>query len=310
MYRNLQPHGVMFHHFKGPSHPPGQGAISKEELQKIIEYVGVDRILPSAEFLHRAETQTLQAEDICLTFDDNLLCQYEVALPVLEEFGMTGFWFVYSSVFEGALERLELYRYFRSTCYDKIEEFYSDFNRIVVDKSVVPKIKELLQDFPPNYLGDFPFYTDDDRRFRYIRDEVLGPEEYYRLMDELLDQKAFNRENASKALWMQKPHIDDLIKKGHVVGLHSHTHPTRIERLDREGQKMEYSKNFDCLRSLTKTTPKSMSHPCNSYTESTLSILRELGITLGFRANMKKSDHGNLEYPRIDHANILADLKK
>ena len=33
--------------------------------------------------------------------------------------------------------------------------------------------------------------------------------------------------------------------------------------------------------------------------------LRELGITLGFRANMARSSFSELEYPREDHANLM-----
>ena len=51
-----------------------------------------------------------------------------------------------------------------------------------------------------------------------------------------------------------------------------------------------------------------MSHPCNSYNAATLSLLRELGITLGFRANMAKLGLSELEYPREDHANLVRAL--
>jgi hypothetical protein len=52
-----------------------------------------------------------------------------------------------------------------------------------------------------------------------------------------------------------------------------------------------------------------MSHPCNSYTADTLSILAELGISLGFRATMRgAADASALERPREDHANIMVQM--
>jgi hypothetical protein len=51
-----------------------------------------------------------------------------------------------------------------------------------------------------------------------------------------------------------------------------------------------------------------MSHPCNSYNATTLSVLRELGITVGFRANMAAGKISELEYPREDHANLVGAL--
>ena len=51
-----------------------------------------------------------------------------------------------------------------------------------------------------------------------------------------------------------------------------------------------------------------MSHPCNSYSHDTLMILRELGISLGFAANMQVRGQSELEYPREDHANLVSSL--
>jgi hypothetical protein len=52
-----------------------------------------------------------------------------------------------------------------------------------------------------------------------------------------------------------------------------------------------------------------MSHPCNSYNTTTLEVLRELGITLGFRANMAGGFDSRLERPREDHANLMRTMK-
>src|SRR4051794_18619226 len=95
-------HGIMFHHFHdddvdlegGIGHPAGQGSISADTLRAMIQSIGPTRILPAHEFLHRAVAGKLTDHHVCLTFDDNLMCQYDVAVPVLEEFGLTAFWFV------------------------------------------------------------------------------------------------------------------------------------------------------------------------------------------------------------------------
>ena len=56
-----------------------------------------------------------------------------------------------------------------------------------------------------------------------------------------------------------------------------------------------------------------MSHPCGSYNEDTLKILKELGIELGFKQimtiepekGMKKINNTKLEIARQDHAHIM-----
>ena len=80
----VKPHGIMFHHFCGGVHPQGQGAITAEELADLIEFVGPRRILPAEVWLVRCAGGTLRDGDVCLTLDDNLRCQYDIALPVLQ----------------------------------------------------------------------------------------------------------------------------------------------------------------------------------------------------------------------------------
>src|SRR6266550_8962669 len=95
--RGMRPHGIMFHHFwdERGKHPRGQGAISGDELRAMIQFLGRDRILPAREWMEKAAAGTLREGDLCLTFDDNLRCQWDVARPVLRELGTTAFWFVY-----------------------------------------------------------------------------------------------------------------------------------------------------------------------------------------------------------------------
>ena len=51
--------------------------------------------MPVSERLERSE---LRHNDIVLTFDDGLRCQYDIALPILNKHGIGAFWFVYSSL--------------------------------------------------------------------------------------------------------------------------------------------------------------------------------------------------------------------
>jgi hypothetical protein len=78
-------HGVMFHHFHDDRHRRGQGSISAEQLVELIEHLGRNDILPAQEWMRRAAVGALTDTDTCLTFDDALRCQYDVALPVLRD---------------------------------------------------------------------------------------------------------------------------------------------------------------------------------------------------------------------------------
>jgi peptidoglycan/xylan/chitin deacetylase (PgdA/CDA1 family) len=92
-----------------------------------------------------------------------------------------------------------------------------------------------------------------------------------------------------------------LVARGHLIGLHSHTHPTNMTLLPVEQQYAEYRRNFDYLSSLLGTSPQTMAHPSGSYNSDTLDILREMGVQIGFRSDSDSRFHTLLEMPRLDH---------
>jgi peptidoglycan/xylan/chitin deacetylase (PgdA/CDA1 family) len=300
-------HGIMFHHFHDAAHPRGQGAMSADDLDRMIGFLGRDRILPAREWQRRAEAGTLGPGDLCLTFDDNLRCQLDVAVPVLRHHGLTAFWFVYTSVLQGRVERLEVYRLFRTLHFASTEAFYDAFTAEVLAGPEGERVRRALAGFSPaDHLRDFPFYTDADRTFRFVRDDVLGPSRYDDVMDRLMS--AVDVAAMARGLWMDGPALRQLHAEGHVVGLHSHTHPTRLGELPAEGQRAEYAANQAVLTDLLGERPTTMSHPCNSYSPETEAVLASLGVRVGFRSNMARTPGGPLEHPREDHANLLARM--
>ena len=79
------PHGVMFHHFHDKKkHKATQGSIDSNQLNKIINYIGRKNILDPLEFIDYFKKK-LKKNHVCFTFDDSLRCQYDIALPLLEE---------------------------------------------------------------------------------------------------------------------------------------------------------------------------------------------------------------------------------
>ena len=305
----MRPYGIMFHHFHDDRHPAGQGSISARQFAELIEHLGRDRILPAGEWLARAVEGTLTSGELCLTFDDTLRCQYDIALPVLRDYDITAFWFVASSVMQGRLERLELYRKFRATAFEHIDEFYEAFGQATHDSPYAAEVRQQLEHFEPSgYLADFAFYTTGDRQFRYVRDELLGPQPYREIMDHMIASRGLELEQLARDLWMGDACVRQLDAAGHLIGLHSHTHPTRLAELDAAAQRQEYQANYDHLTRLLPKPPACMSHPCNSYNDDTLAILRDLGIVLGFRANLADDTNSLLELPRQDHATILAEM--
>lgn len=304
-------HGVMFHHFHGGAHPAGQGSMSASDLEAMISFLGRENILPAREWESRALSGRLRPGELCLTFDDGLRCQWDIAYPVLKALGLDAFWFVYTSPLEGKVERLELYRHFRTVYYPEVEDFYRAFDAAAAASPHASAVATALAGFDPKtYLKDFTFYTDEDRRFRFTRDQALGPARYYEVMDAMMAAAGFSADGLAAKLWIDDAIVARLHAEGHVIGLHSHTHPTQLCALAPAEQEREYRLNSAHLAKIIGKAPSAMSHPCNSYDAGTLAFLKNFGLRFGFRANMAMAgSHGPLEHPREDHANILKAMR-
>ena len=308
---NNIPHGIMFHHFHDEKiHKPGQGSINAETFKDIIQYLKVNyKILPPNQFINKLKSKSLQSGDITLTFDDALRCQYDIALPILQTFSIKAFFFVYTNAFSYNPDPLEFYRDLRNNYFDNIDDFYEKFFELFEKNFPILYIK-FNKNYEDHYLSEFKFYSENDKKFRFIRDQILGIKKYYEIMETIIIDINYSKELRREKLFMSIKNLKDIINDGHQVGLHSSTHPTNIDKLSYEKQLKEYRINYDFLKTKLGITPISMSHPCGKYNESTLNILDTMKIQIGFRSSLKINyAKSHLEIPREDHSNIYNLIK-
>ena len=310
----------MFHHFHDDGiHSKSQGSISKDDFYNIIKFIGRKNILNADEFFFRSQNNELKENNVCLTFDDGIKCQIDIALPVLEDLKIKGFFFLYSSLLSNKPDLLELHRYFRVNYFKNMEEFYDKFFMLLnmkLDKFFISNSATLK-----NMMAKYSFYSLNDAKFRVVRNELLSKKEYDNLMFLMFEEKKFIPEKHYNDLFFKKSDLIQLHSLGHLIGLHSHNHPTTMEKLNYEKQKEEYQKNLDVfseILNVKKSEIKFMSHPCGSYNDDTLEILKNLGIKLGFKQimkmelnkGMKKINNSSLEIARQDHVEIIKMMNK
>ena len=299
---------IMFHHFHGGQHPVGQGSLSAGELDRILRHLTTSyTVLDPRHFMDKALDESLAEREICLTFDDGLRCQLDIAEPILHEHGLSAFFFVYSGVLLGQSESLEVFRDFRNTQYRSIEDFYADFFRAFADR-YPERAKEYEAGYPRDHLAGYKFYSDSDRRFRYVRDFVLSASEYEKLMSFLMSRREYSPASAARRLWLDGQDLRYLQSRGHEIGLHSHTHPTRFDVLTAEEQAREYEMNKLLIEREIGREVISMSHPCGLYNDDTLKILSRLGVRIGFRADKLIASDDPLQTARLDHADLMREL--
>ena len=308
-------HGIMFHHFHDHGiHTKGQGSIDKDDFYKMINFIGRNNILNADVFYEKFKDNKLKNYEVCLTFDDAIKCQIDIALPILEELKIKSFFFVYTSMFEGKPDNLEIFRFFRTKYFNNVNGFYDNFYK-VLDKDLKSFFEKNRNKIKEKKMK-FPFYTIEDIKFRLVRDVFLTKSQYDENMFKMIKQKNLNYKEFYKMLFFQKSDLQKLNNLGHLIGLHSHNHPTLLEKLNLDEQKNEYEKCLSLISSILskpKNEIKYMSHPCGSYTNDTLEVLKELGIELGFKQimtidtekGMSKVNNSFLEIAREDHSNIL-----
>ena len=230
--------GIMIHHIHGSGFSPVKGSISVEKLEKTIEKYAKTHIF---------------------TFDDRLASQ-ELAIDVLDKKGIQGWFFV---VHHNEMEQDRITR-------ESSPDFHGWFMSEYLKNYPYPNM-------PEDFLSAYPFYTQKEKEYRYIRD-VLNPFGH----DEIM--RPHRRDVA----------LLDLDKiRHHKIGLHSHSHPRRMSHLNAFEQYTEYQLCCDLVGETD-----CMSHPMGDYNDTTLEILKAMGIKYGFRSDDKF--FSNLELPRID----------
>ena len=196
----------------------------------------------------------------------------------------------------------EVARHFRVSAFDGFSDFFALF---------LPTAKDLFPDLvapalstfrPKEYLSAWSFYSDDERTYRYLRDEVLKDHGMSVVLARMMAERGFRPDEERHRLWMTRAHVRELSRAGHVIGLHSTSHPMTMASLPAEVQDTEYRSNVADVTATTGERPFSMAHPCNSYSPVTLEILRAHGIEEGFCTVL--SVPGGLESPRQDAANL------
>ncbi len=135
-----------------------------------------------------------------------------------------------------------------------------------------------------------------------------------------MNLRKFNYKEFLSKLFFDEKDLISLDNLGHNIGLHSHSHPTLIEKLSFNDQKNEYLQNLNFIKKILNKPSSyinTCSHPLGSYNADTLQILNELKIQLAFKDNMsvekergmKIINNSSLEIARQDHSEIIKKMK-
>lgn len=297
---------IMYHHFHDDKDINKiQGSLNAEQFEESIIFLKENyNLINPEQWFEKLDNKTIKEKDVCVTFDDALKSQFDIALPILEKYNLKAIWSIYTSVTKGKLELLEIFRHFRCLQFSNIDEFYVNFFREILRKNNNMYQQECDKFEKLDYLKNYEFYSENDRKYRYFRNEVLTNEQYEETYFELMKEKNFNMVSESKKIWLSKEDIKHLADNGHTIAIHSETHPTQIGKFNYNEQFNEYSVNHQSLTDIIGYKPYVATYPCGSYNGDTESIMNDLGIKYGFCSNMNEPIDTRLFKPRLDHTGL------
>lgn len=303
--------GVMCHRFREDGDAAeGLGALTASEFEAILRHVGLDRLLTPEEWLARLAEGRLRAEDRCVTFDDGLRCQWTVARPVLDRLGLRAFWFVYTGPSAGVPVRSEVWAWAAARVGGMPTLITAVLARCTPEARAALDGPEFAA-YAAHLRPVAPFYTDDDLRFRYLRNTPAWSGVLAEAVGAALADAGVEEAEVAADLWMSPADWKALCDEGHEVGLHSHSHPFDLAALPVARQREEYATNARLLAAATGRAPRTVAHPLNAYSPETLDVLTDAGVVCGFRANRARVPwtRPHLELPREDAATLIAAVR-
>ena len=300
-------HGIMFHHFhKQKKFPKSPGSINIKEFDKILKYVGLENIISANEFYERRLKNTLKKNHVCLTFDDGLKSQM-IILEKLKKYSIKAFFFINTKYIDNNNISPELIRYFIYVHCKGMKEFYKIFsiNCNVNLKNFFKTRKNEIR----RYKLKYKFYSIEDIKYRILRNN-LSVTKFNSILNKIMTLKSFNKKKILNNLYMSKKDLNRINKLGHIIGLHSHSHPMKISKLSVKEQKKEFTINKMILQRILadKKEINTMSYPTGDYSNKTQKILKNLNINIGFSNILSKKNKSNLDICRVNHKYILQNL--
>jgi len=294
---------AMFHYVRPSFGGSGIAGVTVAEFNDLLA-----RLAPLVEFVNPADLLSEATESavepgsrpkVLMSFDDGLRDHFEFVAPILEAHGVRGLFFVNSDQYVHG-RTLLIHRW------HAIRQAVPD----LVNHPVFASLIRGTETFNPNIA----------RAVRWD-DGVMAAFKYsfnYRMVEQ---QKRVVVEALEKALSLSPPEIDevymsraelgDLVKRGHRVCSHSHTHAC-LSLFDENEIKRDIASSIDFVASVGGDT-QIFAYPFGkpeSFNIRVQDVLRDCGIRLAFSSEPRGGGQSvdPLALPRLDPRDLLDEL--
>lgn len=241
---------------------------------------------------------------LLLTFDDGYIDNYTIALPVLEEHGVQGSFFIPGKTF-ATHQLLDV---------NKIHYILAsaDINELVED------VKEEMDFFRGGGQGFDYAPTDelfneygvasrfDSKETIFIKNmlQTVLPEKLRNIICSNLFEKyvGVTEERLAYELYMTRDQIRTMKRHGMFIGIHGYDHYW-LGNLSREQMKQDIAMALDTLDEFINRKQWVMNFPYGDYNSDVLQYIKSQGACIGLTTEVRVALIGNdnaLELPRLD----------
>ncbi len=244
----------------------------------------------------------LPENSVLLTFDDGYVDNYTYALPILEEFGFQGSFFIPGKTFT-THQLLDVNKIHYILASADISELVKDV------KSKMDYYRGAEYDYPPTdelwnqYAVANRFDNKETIFVKRILQTVLPEQLRNRISSELfVKYVGVTEEQLAYELYMTPEQIRSLKRHGMFIGLHGYDHYW-LGNLSPEEMREDVTKALETMDEFIDRKAWVMNFPYGSFNEDVLDFIKEKGACLGFSTEVRIADlkkDNALTLPRLD----------
>lgn len=296
----------MYHYTRNitKSRYPGIKGMTDTQFRSQIEYfrekfniVCMDQVLAAL----NSET-SLPEKALLLTFDDGYIDNYTCVFPILNEFNVSGCFFIPAKTFS-THKLLDVNKiHYILACADEnklVEDVKAQMDYYRGQEFDYASTEELYH----NYATANRFDTKDTIFIKRMLQTVL-PERLRTIISSYLFEKyvGIAEEQLAYELYMSEDQISMMKRNGMHIGVHGYDHYW-LGNLPVEQMKKDIDKALEIMDGFIDKKRWSMNYPYGSYNQDVLDYIKEKGAQVGFITEVRVADiklDPPLEIPRLD----------
>tara|TARA_B110000238_G_C16104831_1_gene429935 strand:- start:667 stop:1593 length:927 start_codon:yes stop_codon:yes gene_type:complete len=296
---------VMYHYIRPivGSEFPGIKGLEVEGFKRQLDFLENNYSIVSSEQVidKIIKNKALPPKACWLTFDDGYKDHIKYVLPELVNRNLSGAFFPPRvAIKENKILDVNSIHHILS-CSNDINKLIADLKNLCLQHGI---INEQIDKYYKEYGVANRFDNADTIFVKRMLQHVL-PEQIRNEITSILFEKVVGISEAkfSSKLYMSVNEVKKLVSSGMYVGSHGSKHYW-LDRISSQKQKIDISSSLEFLEEVgAPTSDWIMCYPYGAYNDTTLSLLRELGASIGITTEFRKANLGidhRLTLPRLD----------